>query len=656
MKLNYNEDKYEPEYLPSKYPYILFNPAFSGIGYGLAGNIAPFNVTEVLEATIKLIKNPKSKIELIPDSPTGCDIVDEGNFKEINETGMSKLTMRASTEIDYNENIITITSLPYNSSSEKVIKSVLALRTNGEFKTSDGKEAIIDIKDYTKEGEVKIEIYLRNNAKPDKVLKKLMKKNTGLKSTFPVGLVVIDDFEFYSYGVKELLLAWIDYRLDEVLSMLLNKLQNLIAKQHLLKVLIMVFNKNNIDDAIAIAKSSKSKKEVSERFMKKFKITSVQADKLAEMHIYQFNEDSRTKFIEEEEELEKSIKEITNIVENDDNVKQFVIDQLKEGIKKWGHERKSKIVKENDDDLDIPDTEHLVGITESGWIKKLTSKDNSSIGPIGKGGSNITVIQANNKEDLLIVDSTGNVVKIPLSAIPDMEFNDIGVEMKKFFSVNGDIKAVLELPSMEILKQKGDNFNILFITKKGIAKRVQISEFKKITDKKSGIDLHDGDEVAVAMFSFNETAKDIIISTNLGDGIRLPLDDIKLIGSNAKGLNMIKLKEGEEVVNASIINPNKKLLLYVTSAGRVKVTELKYFPTMDRKGEPMSLISLQSGETLLGISSVNKSDVLMVFHKNGDPEQVEINTLEPTTRIAKGDKLFKTVRGDNIVAYKVFKK
>lgn len=652
MKLGYDGENYEPEFLPAKYPHILFNPQFSGIGYGLASNIPPFNVSEVLDATMELIKNPSANILLIPDSPTGCDVIDEGNFKEINKTGQSKITFRATSEIDFVNNIIHISSLPINSFSKDVISKIIDFRNKGSF------EEIQEIQDSTKEGEVSIDIRLKPDAKPEKVLKALYKKNTGLKSTFPVGITVIDDYCEYEYGVKELLLQWIDYRTDVVRSMFLNNLQIIVTKQHMNEVLLMVFSKDNIDKTINIAKTSKSRKETIERLMKQFKITSVQAGVIADMHVYNFNEDSYAKYVSDKDQLNEEYEKINSILQDESKLEDFIIDQLKEGKRKWGRDRMSKVVKENDkNNEDIPDTDHLLGISESGYIKKIFASANTSIGPVGKTNSNMYVFPINNRENVLVVDSNGLVTKISISAIPDMTYEDNGVELRKFFSVQGSIKAVMELPSMNILKVQDDSLGIVFITKKGVAKRVQLSEFKKITDNKPGILLNEGDEVAAAMFTTDNSLKDIIISTNLGNGIRLPLSEIRTVGIQAKGVSMVTLNEslGEEVVAASLINPKKKLLFYITSSGRVKITEMKYFPSMDRKGETLNLISLQGTETLLGVSTVDKNDIVMVYKKNGDPEQIEVKSLTPGTRASKGDKLIKTGRGDSVIAYKVFK-
>ena len=164
--------------------------------------------------------------------------------------------------------------------------------------------------------------------------------------------------------------------------------------------------------------------------------------------------------------------------------------------------------------------------------------------------------------------------------------------------------------------------------------------------------------LAGLQFSFQnatyKSAKGGIICTNLGDGIRLPIKDIKTLGKQAKGVNQIHLKDDEYVVNACKINPNKKFLFYVTSSGRVKLTDIKYFPTMQRKDDTLSLISLEGNETLIGVSSVSKNDVVMVYRRNSEPVEIELKNIKVSTRIAKGEKMIKTPKGDKVIAYKVF--
>ena len=650
MKPSYDGKNMEPEFLPAKYPHILFNPQLSGIGYALASNIAPFNVKEVLEATIKLIKNPKEKIMLIPDSPTGADIIDEGLFPQINKTGEGKFTLRATADIDYQNNTIHFTSIPLQTKTNTIINKIVDLKKKKEF------DEIINIDDGTKEGEVDVLVSLKSDANPDKVLERLYKKNTNLKMTYPVVLTVIDDYKAYLYGVKDLLLEWIEYRREIVRSMHLYSLQIAEERQHMNKVLIMVFNKDNIEKTVQIAKKSKSRQEMIQKLMKAYKITSLQAATIADMRVYNFNNDYYLKYKQEEKDLKKEIKEINAILDHDEKIDEFIINQLKEGIEKYGRPRKSKIVREGKNKKNIPDINCLVGINEEGYVKKLLLNKYSSIGPIGKTNCNLSVMEVNNRDDLLVFDSTGNVSKVAVSAIPDMKFDDTGIELSRYFSVNGRTIGTMRLPSDKLLKSKDDDLCIIFITKNGYGKKVRLSEFDKIIDYKIGIALNPEDELSTVLFAFDKSGKDLVICTNLGDGVRLNIKDIKTLGRNAKGAKLIGLKDGEYVVNASRIRPKQKHLFYITTGGRVKLTETKFFPVMEKKEDAVSLISLTGNETLVGVSSITKGDAVIVYRKNSEPVTLDTNEIKITTRAAKGEKVIKTPKGDAVVAYKIFEK
>lgn len=607
-----------------------------------------------MDATIKLIKDPSAKVLLIPDSPTGADIIDDGQFPEINKTGVGNFVMRASSEIDYANNQIHITSLPLNGASRDVINKIIELRAKGNKQF----QHIIRFDDRTQEGEVHIVIHLDNkeSTKPDKVLKELYKKAVGLKTTFPVGIAVVDDFTLYEYGIKELLLAWIDYRLDAVRSMFLNSYQQTLNQQHMNDALILVFAKDNIDDTIKIAKESSSKKETVQKLMKRFKITSAQAEVIADMHVYQFNKDQHDKYVEVGKKLKDDIKYILEMLEDgDDKIKDYVIDQLKEGKKKYGGPRRSKIIKEDKYDTDVPDVEYVVAITENGYVKKLPA-DIAAIGPIGKTHSPLTALQINNRESILIIDSNGILSRIPVSEIPELTYDDIGVPLNQIFTVSGTVRAIMELPSMDILDQDNDDICIIFVTKHGLAKRVKLSEFKNLERSKKGISLEKNDELATALFSFDANARDIVFYTNSGRGIRLPITDLKQYQAASKGMPMVKLEDGELIAGASKINPNDKLLYFVTSTGNMKVTETKYLPSMKRTDELITLIKMDDDESLLGISSVNKGDVVEIYRKKTDPDEIKISDMEISMRSSSGVKLLKNLRTNPVVGYKVYKK
>lgn len=648
MKESYDGERIEPEFLPAKYPHALFNPQLSGIGYGLASNIISFNVAEVLRATIKLIKDPHAKIMLVPDIPTGAEIVDTGLFKEINKTGVGKITMRASAEINHNKNIINITSLPLQMSSMQVIKKIIEKKKKNEF------QEIIDILDYTKLGKTDIRIILKNDANPDKVLKKLYEKGTGLKDTFPVCIKLIDDYREFDYGIKSFLKEWIEYRRDVVRSMFSNNLIQTMEKQHMNEVLLFVFNEDNAEETLKICKKSSSRKETIEKLQRKYNITSLQASTIADMRLYNFNKDSYQRYKEEKKILNDEVNRTMAILDNENLIDEFIIDQLESGIKKYGQPRRSKIVKE-DSELDIkqiPDTEHLIAITENGIIKKINLDKFNTVGVVGKKSDNFSVIRIKNREDILIIDSQGEGIRIPVSSLPDMDINDTGVELSRYFKCSGKIIAMLKLQDISMLKDKF--LTIILVTKYGFCKRIKISEFKGLTGSRNSITLNDGDEVVSALFGMEDDNSDIIIYTNKGYGVRIPVNDIKIYGKAAKGSRQIQLKENEFVINANIIDPMRKTLFYVTSAGRMKITQEKYFPRMKKTDEPLQLITLENNETLLYILSVShKKDTARVYFKNKEPVEYKLNNLKLTTRIAKGEKVVKVPRGESVVSIKI---
>ena len=640
MKMSYTGRDLEPEYLPAKYPCILFNPQLSGIGLGCASNIPPFNIKEVLDATIKLIKDKHAKVLLVPDSPTGASIVDDGQFESINKTGIGSFTLRATYDIDYIENIITITSLPLQMTSIKVIQNLVDLKQSGKL------PEILEIKDYTQKSDVKIQLYIASDYNPDDVIEDLIKKNTGLKKTYACGIKVIDDYKDYDYGVKDLLLEWIEYRREAVKSMFNIQFVKAMEDKHVNEIMLFVFNSDNADKTLKICKTSSNRQETIEKLVKAYKITSLQAGKIADMKMHQFNKDQYAKFKQEKIDIQKRIETYENYLNNDDDIDEYIIAELEEGIKLFGTPRKSKIVKKNKTEVAIPNTMHLVGISADGYIKKIDNT-NISIGYVGKNNSPIFATRINNRDNLLVFDETGKVSRISISSLPDMNADDIGVEIKRYFTVNSKIVTMI---TESDLKNHTDN-NIVFVTEKGIGKKTSFKEFIKIKDYKQAIVLGDGDKLVSAIPSL--ASDEFIIYTNFGDGLRLKTEDIKQYGKNTKGLSLITLKCNEKVVGIDIVDSTRKYLVYMTSAGRVKMTDLKFLPLMKRKDEPLTLLPLENNEYLVGVAAVSKKDIITVYRKKSEPVSLNVKDIKVTTRAAKPDKLIKTPKGDIVLTFRI---
>lgn len=650
MKPTYDGRRLEPEYLPAKYPHVLFNPQFSGIGIGLASNIPPFNIQEVLEATIKLIKNPDAKIMLIPDFKFGVDVVDTGMFKQINKTGEGSLTVQGRYIVDGVKNTITVKSLPLNVYGKNwIAKIVQAFKKGGVL---EGK--VVNVDNYSDDEQINIIITLTPDTNPDEVVKWLTEKS-GMKTTHAVSLHVVDNYVPYVYGVKSLLKEWIKFRRDCLRSMCNYKLVRIMEKDHVTDALLMLSSsKERAEKAMQIARESVNKEENAERLMKEFHISSLQADRIAEMRLTQFNKDRTKEYKAAKKEYAEEIKRLTGILQDDSLIDDLMIEQLEEGIKKYGSPRRSRVIR-LDEELEIPDTLHLVGISKSGYIKKLKFKAGRPIGEVGKDNRNVTILKAGNRESIYVISSDGTISQIPISSIPDMKDDDIGVEVKRYFGGSGEIVTVLKAPNKKEELTTAE-LELLVVTKNGFAKRVKLADLKLREGKEQKIlNLNDGDALS-KVIAVTDNRLDVVVCTSLGNGIRLPIDSIKAASKTAKGQRIITMVTEEDVTDLSIIDPSIKHLLYITSSGKMKLTELKYFPQADRGSKTISLISLDSTERLIGVISAKKTDMIKLYGKKGGDnyDPIGVSEVPVRSRVSKGERIIKTLRSDVIVGFKLF--
>ena len=649
MRPSYDGDNMEPDYLPARIPTILCNPQFSGIGIGLATNIPPFNPGEVCQATIKLIKNPKANIMLIPDSPTGCDIVDTGMFEGLNKDGDDvTLTMQASYDIDYMSNVITITSLPFHIGSDQVVSAVVNLRkTEKEKDPTKGFNGLIDIHDNSAEDHVELKFLLKKDVNPDEFIELLLKKKTNLKKTYPVEIRCIEDLHSRVFGTKELLLEWIDYRRECVRAIYNKKLMEALSEHHMNEVFLFVLNGENLKKTIKIAKESEDKASMEQAFIDAYGITSLQAKTLSNMRTYQYSKKAYEEYKEAKKNLEKDIKDYTAIIEDDNAVDEVVIDQLKFAIKNFCGPRRSQVIKAGKLKEKIPNTKHLIGISRDGYIKKLNIDQSISIGTVGNN-SQVILTLISNRDNLLIFDSEGRITRVGVSSIPDMDIDDIGVDLTRYFKSKGTPISIINESDLD-----SDSGDIILVTANGIGKRVKMSEFAKIKDFKESITLTEGDSLIAAIPAGDE---EFIIYTNFGDGIRLRSTDIKRQSKDAKGLKLITLRANEKVAGIDFLEKGCDKILYITSAGRLKMTEGRLLPLMNRKDEPLSLIGLDPNEYLIGVGFVSPEDTVVVYRKKGTPVEIPLKNVPVTTRVAKAEKMVKTPSGDMVTGFKVKRK
>lgn len=630
MKPTYTGDDVEPEYLPAKYPNALINPQLSGIGYAFASNIPPFNFKEVLEATITLLKNPDAKVMLIPDSPTGADVVDDGQFPRINSEGIGTFTLRGRCEVDSQKNIITITSIPLQTTIDDIIRKIVELREKKVF------DEIKDIKDYSGERNVRTLIYLDQNANPYQTIEKLYTKGTGLKKTYPVGLKMVDDYRDFDFGVKSFLLEWISYRRDTVRSSFNSKLIATMEEKNINDALLLILKGDNAEATIKLARNSADRNAFAKALMQKYGINSQQASTISNMRIQAFTKDAYAGYKAKAPELIAQIKELEATLDNDEKIDEVIIQQLKEGIKMFGTPRKSAVVKESEED-EIESTDHVVAISEDGFVKKVLLSE-SNVGKIGEKLSTRTmVIPVNNERSLIVFDSNGIAYRLPVHTLPDATPDDDGIPLARFCKDIGKVVAVLRQPTKGQL-EKHSIFGI-FLTRKGIMKAININEMSSNFKTMSVINVTDGDELVNVACSIDKSINNIVIYTDGGNGLRKELSDIPIMKPAAQGKSMISLAKGDHCVGFNGISSKDKFILYVTDLGRAKVTEMKYFP-LAKKKEMVSLLSMDSNERLVRVCGIQPGSKILAYTKTGS-EEIPSGDVPLLTRAAAPKKVFK---------------
>ena len=306
MVMGYDDETKEPLYLPAKYPNVCINGTL-GIGYAQSSMIPCFNFKEVVQATIKLIKNKNAEVVLVPDSPTGCYVI-ENDFKKLCDRGIGTYSMRCTYEIDDENNEIKVTSLPYQVTMDIVTEKI------ADIKEKNGFPELVAMHDYSGT-EIDLRLKIRDDVNPYKFLRKLIDNVAGLERTYPVNITVTNDYKSYDLSIKGLLLEWIGYRREQVRVVVTNKRTGLLAEQRTNDVKIFLLTADNLSSTIRIFKEGKNRSEIEKALIIKYhdseiRMDSLQAKTLSEMKMYELSQESYQKCIARREELLKELKEV----------------------------------------------------------------------------------------------------------------------------------------------------------------------------------------------------------------------------------------------------------------------------------------------------------------------------------------------------------
>lgn len=616
MTLAYDEETKEPLYLPAKYPNVLINGTL-GIGFGMASNLPAYNFREVIEACIALIVNPKADIILVPDSPTGADII-EGNFKRICDTGTGGYTQRCKYEVDAENNIITITALPLYVTA-KDIRSKIA-----EIKEKGGLTQLLDMEDHSGLN-VNIKLTIRDDVNPYKFMKKLIKEIAGLEKGYPINITVNHEYQTFDLSFKDLLLRWIEWRKEQKRISVSHKKTALLAEQRTNDVKIFLMNKKNLENTISIFRNSRNRAEIEAKLIETYKnseirMDSLQARTLSNLRLVELSIESYEACVKRRDEILHELSDIDEILNTDNGINKIIIAELRDGAKRFGTPRRSSVVP-----YDIKVSYEVAGTC----ILQLSSDGNI----IRRMGTNIEeepiptdyngfAVLVDNDSSFILIDDTGHHAFIKVKDLP----LDSEVPVNRYCKQNINKNIVAMLPV-----DLDDDKCCTLISRKGILKKIRISDLGP--SKKPCIDISSDDKLVRGIITKTKSSKDILVYTKEGMGQRLDPNSIRITSPLAKGGNGFKLKKDDEIIGCYAISPEQnEYILYVTTKGKVRLNLISYLPMRDSKHDAMvKLLPLNERDKLMAVVGCNKLDKVQVYFDDGDSEVIDVNKLEEST-------------------------
>lgn len=660
---NYDKSRKEPTVLPAKVPALLLNGAV-GIAVGMATNIPPHNLNEIVEATIYLIDNSEATIEDLmkfvkgPDFPTGGLIYGRQGILNAYSTGKGRIDMRACAEITETKKgsfRIIVSEMIYQVNKSTLIEKMAELV---KLKKIDG---IRDIRDESDRDGVRIVIELKNDAYPKKILNRLYKL-TDLQKAFHVNmLALVDGIQPRVLNLKMILEYYIIHREEVVKRRTQFELDKAKERAHILEGLNIALD--NIDEVIKTIKKASTKEEAHLALMKKFKLSDRQANAILEMRLQTLAGLERKKIKDELEEKLRLIKKLEAILNSKAKIRNIIKDELTEVKNKYGDERKTKIYKHaigefSEEDL-VPNEDTIVTLTKEGYIKRMDPETYHVQHRGGKGVIGATMKEediidhfflTNTHDSLLFFTNYGRVFQTKAYEIPESKRTAKGQSIVNFLQLSPD-EMVTAIISLE--KENQTKF-LVMATKNGVIKKVAVEEFSKV--RRSGliaIKLKKDDELRWVKSSEGEN--DVAIVTSGGQSIRFKEKDIRAMGRSASGVKAIRLKPSSGVVSMDVILDSKKeknFILSVSENGFGKLSNLKFYKTQRRGGSGIktAIVNSKTG-TIIGSRIISESQLekdLIIISQKGQVIRIPLNSVSKSGRATQGVRIMRLKDGDKI--------
>ncbi len=658
---NFDETEKEPSVLPARYPNLLVNGT-TGIAVGMATNIPPHNLREVVGAVNKIIDNQieedrETDIDEImdiikgPDFPTGGTILGKSGIEEAYRTGRGKIRVRAVTEIEpmqNGKNRIVVTELPYNVNKARLVEYIGKLVRD---KKLDGITALRD--ESSREG-MRIVIELRKDVNPS-VMQNLLFKHTQLQDTFGVIMLALVNNQPKILNIKDMLTHYLNHQKEVVTRRTKFDLNKAEERAHILKGLLIALD--NIDEVISIIRGSDTVAIAKEQLMNRFGLSDAQAQAIVDMRLRALTGLERGKLENEYEELQALIKELKEILADEKKLLGVIKEEITVYAEKYGDERRTSIGFDeydiNMEDL-IPVTSTVVTFTKVGYIKRMNVDNFKAQHRGGKGIKGMETIDEDYIVEMMLTTSHhylmfftnfGRVYRIKAYQIPEASRTARGTAIVNLLPLQPDEKITSMIP----IKEYDDERYLFMATKKGIVKKTKLSEYANI--RKNGlaaINLRDDDKlIEVKMAKDDDEA---MLFTKFGQAIRFKVRDARNTGRVSMGVKGMTLSDQDDVIAMQLVSQGDALMI-VSKNGLGKCTKMEEFTCQHRGGKGVKCYKItEKTGNLIGVKAVTKDDELMLINTDGIIIRISVSETALLSRITSGVKLIDLKNGGEVAS------
>ena len=661
-KLNFDDTLNEPTVLPTRVPGLLINGA-SGIAVGMATNMPPHNLTEVIGGTIAYIEDNDIDIDGLmeyikaPDFPTGGVIYGYEGVKDAFHTGRGKIVMRAKASFDEvsGKECIIVSEIPYQVNKADMIKKTADLVNDKKI------EGISNIRDESDRNGMRIVYILKRDAIPNIVLNMLY-KYTALQSSFSVNNICLVNGRPRLLNVKELIHYFVEHRHEVVVRRTEYLLRKAEERAHILEGLIIA--SDNIDEVIRLIRSSKNADEAKARLIEAFKLSEIQAKAIVEMRLRQLTGLEQDKLRSEFEELMKTIQGYKDILASKELRMAIIKEELEEIREKYGDERRSVIEYAGGDvsitDL-IPNEKVVITISHAGYIKRtsLSEYKKQNRGGVGAKATSTRnedflehLFVGTNHQYMLFFTQTGKCFWMRVFEIPEGTRTSKGRAIQNLINIGSDDKVKAFICTQDLKDEDYINSHyVIMATKKGQVKKTPLEQYSRPrTNGINAITIKEGDELLEAKLTTGDSQ--VMLAVKSGKAIRFEEEKTRSMGRNASGVRGIRLNsEKDEVIGMITINESETDVLVVSENGYGKRSSLEDYRITNRGGKGVKTISVtEKTGNLVAIKNVTDSDDLMIINKSGIAIRLAVENLRVMGRATQGVRLIKVRAGDAIAA------